>query len=169
MPCQSAATAPTSLGTIGSSMIPIPMRSRLQRSYLYEVSSGRRVPLSHCRSPEEYRDEWRSDPSEVQSCREEGRHRFSARRRRPATAPDSHRGDRSDVVGWARGASCCDKLAARWLRDILRCRMLWQASLSRLPSTTTSSVGLSMSRLRNGIFRSRQQEQTNIRWTAAPL
>ena len=44
-----------------------PDENRLQRSYLYEVSSSRRVPLSHCRSPEEYRDEWRSDPSEVQS------------------------------------------------------------------------------------------------------
>ena len=38
-----------------------PDEDRLQHPYLYEVSSGRRVPLGHFRSPPEYRGEWRCD------------------------------------------------------------------------------------------------------------
>lgn len=38
-----------------------PDEDRLQHPYLYEVSSGRRVPLGHFHSPPEYRGEWRCD------------------------------------------------------------------------------------------------------------
>lgn len=33
----------------------------MQHPYLYEVSSGKRVPLGHFRSPAEYNGEWRCD------------------------------------------------------------------------------------------------------------
>ena len=38
-----------------------PDEDRLQHPYLYEVSSGRRVPLGHFYSPVEYQGEWRCD------------------------------------------------------------------------------------------------------------
>ena len=38
-----------------------PDRDRLQHPYLYEVASGRRVPLGHFLSPPEYTGEWRCD------------------------------------------------------------------------------------------------------------
>ncbi len=38
-----------------------PDEERLQHPYLYEVSSGRRVPLGHFLSPPEYKGEWRCD------------------------------------------------------------------------------------------------------------
>lgn len=38
-----------------------PDAERLQHPYLYEVSSGRRVPLGHFHSPPEYTGEWRCD------------------------------------------------------------------------------------------------------------
>ena len=38
-----------------------PDENRLQHPYLYEVSSGRRVPLGHFLSPPEYKGEWRCD------------------------------------------------------------------------------------------------------------
>lgn len=38
-----------------------PDENRLQHPYMYEVSSGRRVPLGHFHSPEEYRGKWRCD------------------------------------------------------------------------------------------------------------
>lgn len=38
-----------------------PDQDRLQHPYLYEVASGRRVPLGHFRSPPEYTGEWRCD------------------------------------------------------------------------------------------------------------
>lgn len=38
-----------------------PDEDRLQHPYLYEVSTGRRVPLGHFRSPPEYAGEWRCD------------------------------------------------------------------------------------------------------------
>lgn len=38
-----------------------PDENRLQHPYLYEVASGRRVPLGHFLSPPEYRGEWRCD------------------------------------------------------------------------------------------------------------
>ncbi len=38
-----------------------PDENRLQHPYLYEVSSGRRVPLGHFVSPPEYSGEWRCD------------------------------------------------------------------------------------------------------------
>ena len=38
-----------------------PDEQRLQHPYLYEVSSGRRIPLGHFRSPPEYSGEWRCD------------------------------------------------------------------------------------------------------------
>jgi hypothetical protein len=38
-----------------------PDRERNQNVYLYEVATGRRVPLGHFRSPEAYTGEWRCD------------------------------------------------------------------------------------------------------------
>lgn len=38
-----------------------PDQNRLQHPYLYEVASGRRVPLGHFHSPAEYQGEWRCD------------------------------------------------------------------------------------------------------------
>ena len=38
-----------------------PDEGRLQHPYLYEVASGRRVPLGHFLSPPEYSGEWRCD------------------------------------------------------------------------------------------------------------
>ena len=38
-----------------------PDTDRLQHPYLYEVSTGRRVPLGHFSSPPEYKGEWRCD------------------------------------------------------------------------------------------------------------
>lgn len=38
-----------------------PGRDRLQSPYLFEVASGRRVPLGHFHSPPEYTGEWRVD------------------------------------------------------------------------------------------------------------
>ena len=38
-----------------------PDKDRLQHPYLYEIASGRRVPLAHLHSPEEYKGEWRCD------------------------------------------------------------------------------------------------------------
>ena len=38
-----------------------PDENRLQHPYLYEVASGRRVPLGHFLSPPEYKGEWRCD------------------------------------------------------------------------------------------------------------
>lgn len=38
-----------------------PDRERLQHPYLYEVATGRRVPLGHFSSPREYAGEWRCD------------------------------------------------------------------------------------------------------------
>ena len=38
-----------------------PDRERLQHVYLYEVGSGRKIPLGDFRSPPEYRGEWRCD------------------------------------------------------------------------------------------------------------
>ena len=38
-----------------------PDKDRLQHPYLYEVSTGRRVPLGHFLSPPEYTGEWRCD------------------------------------------------------------------------------------------------------------
>lgn len=38
-----------------------PDQDRLQHPYLYEVSTGRRVPLGHFLSPPEYAGEWRCD------------------------------------------------------------------------------------------------------------
>ncbi len=38
-----------------------PDEDRFQHPYLYEVASGRRVPLGHFLSPPEYRGEWRCD------------------------------------------------------------------------------------------------------------
>ena len=38
-----------------------PDEDRLQHPYLYDVTSGRRVPLGHFHSPPEYRGEWRCD------------------------------------------------------------------------------------------------------------
>ncbi len=38
-----------------------PDEYRLQHPYLYEVASGRRVPLGHFLSPPEYTGEWRCD------------------------------------------------------------------------------------------------------------
>lgn len=38
-----------------------PDENRLQHPYLYEVSTGRRVPLGHFLSPPEYTGEWRCD------------------------------------------------------------------------------------------------------------
>ena len=38
-----------------------PDADRLQHPYLYEVSTGRRVPLGHFPSPPEYKGEWRCD------------------------------------------------------------------------------------------------------------
>ena len=38
-----------------------PDEDRLQHPYLYEVASGRRVPLGHFLSPPEYKGEWRCD------------------------------------------------------------------------------------------------------------
>jgi hypothetical protein len=38
-----------------------PDKDRLQHPYLYEVATGRTVPLGHFRSPKEYADEWRCD------------------------------------------------------------------------------------------------------------
>lgn len=38
-----------------------PDQDRLQHPYLYEVSTGRRVPLGHFLSPPEYTGEWRCD------------------------------------------------------------------------------------------------------------
>jgi len=38
-----------------------PDEDRLQHPYLYEVASGRRVPLAHLYSPPEYKGEWRCD------------------------------------------------------------------------------------------------------------
>ena len=38
-----------------------PDEKRLQHPYLYEVSSGRSVPLGHFHSPPEYKGEWRCD------------------------------------------------------------------------------------------------------------
>ncbi len=38
-----------------------PDENRLQHPYLYEVGTGRRVPLGHFRSPPEYTGEWRCD------------------------------------------------------------------------------------------------------------
>ncbi len=38
-----------------------PDRERLQHPYLYEVASGRRLPLGHFHSPQNYMGEWRCD------------------------------------------------------------------------------------------------------------
>jgi len=38
-----------------------PGRDRLQNPYLFEVVTGRRVPLGHFHSPPEYTGEWRVD------------------------------------------------------------------------------------------------------------
>ena len=38
-----------------------PDRERNQNVYLYQVATGRRVPLGHFRSPEAYTGEWRCD------------------------------------------------------------------------------------------------------------
>ena len=38
-----------------------PDRERLQHPYLYEIATGRRVPLGHFHSPPEYTGEWRCD------------------------------------------------------------------------------------------------------------
>ena len=38
-----------------------PDEARLQHPYLYEVASGKRVPLAHLYSPPEYKGEWRCD------------------------------------------------------------------------------------------------------------
>jgi hypothetical protein len=38
-----------------------PDKQRLQHPYLYEVASGRRVPIGHFDSPKEYTGEWRCD------------------------------------------------------------------------------------------------------------
>ena len=38
-----------------------PDKDRLQHPYLYEVSSGRRLPLGHFYSPDAYKGEWRCD------------------------------------------------------------------------------------------------------------
>jgi hypothetical protein len=38
-----------------------PDKARLQHPYLYEVATGRKVPLGHFHSPREYADEWRCD------------------------------------------------------------------------------------------------------------
>lgn len=38
-----------------------PDQKRLQHPYLYEVKTGRRVPLGHFHSPPEYKGEWRCD------------------------------------------------------------------------------------------------------------
>ncbi len=38
-----------------------PDKQREQNPYLYEVASGRRVPLGHFRLPPEYAGEWRCD------------------------------------------------------------------------------------------------------------
>ena len=38
-----------------------PDKQRDQHPYLYDVATGRRVPLGHFRSPPEYTGEWRCD------------------------------------------------------------------------------------------------------------
>jgi len=38
-----------------------PDEERQQHPYLYEIETGRRVPLAHLYSPPEYKGEWRCD------------------------------------------------------------------------------------------------------------
>ena len=102
-----------------------PDKQRDQNPYLYEVASGRRVPLGHFRLPPEYAGECRVRYAPaLQPGRPEGGDRFGARRQRPADVPHRYRRDELD-----------EQRSAAYLRYLLKnSSVRSQASLAAFSS-----------------------------------
>jgi hypothetical protein len=72
-----------------------PDKERNQNVYLYEVATGRRVPVGSFHSPPEYTGEWRCDTIKV---RADGKRPSSTRRIK-------------------NGGRCTSSISVRWLRE----------------------------------------------------